>query len=126
MLKSNYPLASKISIVSTEDKALDLAINSRFYLKYSRFTLKALNKRAVKNFDGLANNSERIPVREIGIIRIEILLPKENTGFTIARASVIRIQRTKSRIYPTLQVLRLIQEESGQYLLVEYAQEISA
>ncbi len=50
MLIRNYALASKISIGDAEEKDLNLAVNSSFYLKYSRFTLKALNKKVFQEF----------------------------------------------------------------------------
>jgi len=120
MLKSNYPLASKISIVSTEDKALDLAINSRFYLKYSRFTLKALNKRVFQEFLWGMLKIERIPQRSIGSIRIEILPAPRKNGLTIA-GKCNRING-KIRIYPKpFKFCDSFRKEYGQYLLVEYA-----
>jgi hypothetical protein len=120
MLKRNYPLSSKISIVNTEDKALNLAINSSFYLKYSRFTLKALNKRVFQEFLFDMLKIERIPQTSIDSIRIEILPAPRKNGLTIA-GKCNRIGG-KIRIYPKpLKFCDAFRKEYGQHLLVEYA-----
>jgi hypothetical protein len=120
MLKPNYALASKISIGNTEDKALNLSINSSFYLKYSRFTLKALNKRVFQEFLSNMLKIERIPQKSIDSISIEILPAPRKNGLTIAgKCNTIY---GKIRIYPKpLKFCDSFRKEYGQYLLGEYA-----
>lgn len=120
MLKQIYGLASKITIANVEDKDLILSVNSSFYLKYSRFTLKALNKSAFQEFLFDILKFERIPQKSIGGISIEILPAPRKNGLTIAgKCNTIN---GKISIYPKpLKFCDAFRKEYGQYLLVEYA-----
>jgi len=119
MLKRNCALASKISIGNTKDEAHNLAINRSFYLKYSRFTLKALNKRVFQEFLSDMLEIERIPQKSIDSISIEILPAPRKNGLTIA--GKCNINNGKIRIYPKpLKFCHSFRKEHGQYLLVEY------
>jgi hypothetical protein len=64
MLKQSYLLASKISIVNALEKDPIFSINSNFYLKYSRFTLKALNKRIFQEFLARMLKVKNIPQKK--------------------------------------------------------------
>ncbi|MCW4000615.1 MAG: hypothetical protein NWE93_10280 [Candidatus Bathyarchaeota archaeon] len=120
MLKQSNVLASKISIANTEDNDCYLSVNSGFYLKYSRFTLKALNKNIFQEFLSDMLNIERIPQKNIDSISIEILPAPRKNGLTIAgKCNTIN---GKIRIYPKpLKFCDAFRKEYGQYLLVEYA-----
>jgi hypothetical protein len=120
MLKQSYVLTNKISIADAEVNHLNLSINSRFYLKYSRFTLKALNKRVFQEFLSDMLKTERIPQRSIDSISIEILPAPRKNGLTIA--GKCNTFNGKIRIYPKpLKFCDAFRKEYGQYLLVEYA-----
>jgi hypothetical protein len=120
MLKQSYVLANKISIANAEDNGLNLSSNSSFYLKYSRFTLKALNKRVFQEFLSDLLKTEKIPQKSIDSISIEILPAPRKNGFSIAgKCNTIN---GKIRIYPKpLKFCDAFRKEYGQYLLVEYA-----
>lgn len=118
MLKQTYTLANKISIAKDKDPVL--SINSSFYLKYSRFTLKALNKRVFQEFLADVLKTERIPQTSIDSISIEVLPAPRKNGLTIA--GKCNIVKGKIRIYPKpLKFCDAFRKEYGQYLLVEYA-----
>jgi hypothetical protein len=120
MLKPNYILASKISIGTAEDKELNLAINRSFYLKYSRFTLKALNKGVFQEFLSDMLKLERIPQKSVDSISIEILPAPRKNGLTIA--GKCNTNNGRIRIYPKpLKFCDSFRKEYGQILLVEYA-----
>lgn len=120
MLKQNYLLASKISIANADDNDLNFSVNSTFYLKYSRFTLKALNKNIFQKFLSDILKIERIPQKNIDSISIEILPAPRKNGLTIAgKCNTIN---GKIRIYPKpLKFCDAFRRQYGQYLLVEYA-----
>jgi hypothetical protein len=119
MLKNNI-LASKISIADSEDDDRYLSVNSGFYLRYSRFTLKALNKNVFQEFLSAVLKLERIPKKSIGSISIEILPAPGKNGLTIA--GKCNTANGKIRIYPKpLKFCDAFRKEYGQYLLVEYA-----
>lgn len=119
MLNQSYVLASKISIANTKNKDLSVSTNGSFYLKYSRFTLKALNKRVFQEFLINILKIEKIPQKSIDSISIEIL-PVRKNGLTIA--GKCNTVNGKIRIYPKpLKFCDTFRKEYGQYLLVEYA-----
>jgi hypothetical protein len=120
MLKQRNLLAKKISIANVEDNDFNLPINSKFYLKYSRFTLKALNKKGFQEFLSEMLKNEKIPQKNIDSISIEILPAPRKNGLTIAgKCNTIK---GKIRIYPKpLKFCDTFRKEYGQYLLVEYA-----
>lgn len=120
MMKQSYVLAKKISIANTEENPVNLSVNSGFYLKYSRFTLKALNKRVFQEFLSDILKIEKIPQNNIGSICIEILPAPRKNGLTIA--GKCNTFNGKIRIYPKpLKFCDAFRKEYGQYLLVEYA-----
>jgi hypothetical protein len=120
MLKQNYALASKISIGNAEKKNPELAINSGFYLRYSRFMLKALNEKAFQEFLAGMLKIERIPQKSIDSISIEVLPAPRKNGLTIAGKCNTR--NGKIRIYPKpLKFCDAFRKEYGHYLLVEFA-----
>ncbi len=120
MLKQSYVLASKISIANAKDNDLNLSVNSSFYLKYSHFTLKALNKNVFQEFLSCMLKIERISQKSIDSINIEILPAPRKNGLTIA--GKCNIINGKIRIYPKpLKFCDAFRKEYGQYLLVEYA-----
>jgi hypothetical protein len=123
MLKQSYVLANKIVVANVEDNNVSLSVNSVnscFYLKYSRFTLKALNKRVFQKFLFDMLKLERIPQKNIGSISIEILPAPGKNGLTIA--GKCNIINGKIRIYPKpLKFCYTFRKEYGEYLLVEYA-----
>jgi hypothetical protein len=120
MLKQNYVLSSKISIAKTKDTDLTLSSNGGFYLKYSRFTLKALNKNVFQEFLTDILKKEKIPQKNIDSISIEILPAPRKNGLTIA--GKCNTVNGKIRIYPKpLKFCDAFRKEYGQYLLVEYA-----
>lgn len=80
MLKQSYVLASKISIANAEDNDLNFSVNSTFYLKYSRFTLKALNKNIFQEFLSDILKIERIPQKNIDSIVSKSCLRQEKMG----------------------------------------------
>jgi hypothetical protein len=84
MLKQSYLLVSKILVTNTEDNNLNLPINSNFFLKYSRFTLKALNKHVFQEFLSYMLKVEKIHQKSIDGIIIEILPVPRKNGVTIA------------------------------------------
>lgn len=119
MLKS-YVLASKISIANSKDNDCYLSVNSDFYLRYSRFTLKALNKKVFQDFLSDMLEIEKISPKSIGGITIEILPAPRKKGLTIA--GKCNIANGEIRIYPKpLKFCHSFRKEYGQYLLVEYA-----
>jgi hypothetical protein len=120
MLKQNYILASKMSIADSEDDDRYLSGNSGFYLKYSRFALRALNKRVFHEFLSDVLKLERIPLKSIGSISIEILPVPRKNGLTIAgKCNTIT---GKIRIYPKpIKFCDAFRKEYGQHMLVEYA-----
>jgi hypothetical protein len=119
MLKQSYVLTSKISIANADNNP-NLSTDSNFYLKYSRFTLKALNKSIFQEFLSDMLKIEKIPQKSIDSISIEILPARRKNGLTIAgKCNVIH---GKIRIYPKpLKFCDAFRKEYGQYLLVEYA-----
>lgn len=119
MLKQSYVLTNKISIANAEDDDLNLSNNS-FYLKYSRFTLKALSKNVFQEFLSDMLKFEKIPQKNIDSIRIEIFPAPRKNGLTIAgKCNTIK---GKIRIYPKpMRFCHAFRKEYGQYLLVEYA-----
>jgi hypothetical protein len=120
MLKQSNVLASKISIANAEDNDLNLSVNSNFYLKYSRFTLKALSKRGFQEFLFDVLKFEKIPPKNIDCIRIEIFPASRKNGLTIAG----KCNKLKGKIciYPKpMRFCDAFRKEYGQYLLVEYA-----
>jgi hypothetical protein len=120
MLKQSYVLTNKITIANAEDNGPNLSINSSFYLKYSRFTLKALNKRVFQEFLSDLLKIEKIPQKSIDSISIEILPAPRKNGLTIA--GKCNTSNGKIRIYPKpLKFCDAFRKEYGQYLLVEYA-----
>jgi hypothetical protein len=120
MTKQSYVLAKKISIANTEGNHVNLSINSGFYLKYSRFTLKALNKRVFQEFLSDILKIEKIPQKNVGSICIEILPAPRKNGLSIA--GKCNIFNGRIRIYPKpLKFCDAFRKEYGQYLLVEYA-----
>ena len=120
MLKQSNVLANKISIANAEDNDLNLSINSNFYLKYSRFTLKALTKSVFQEFLFDLLKFENIPQKSIDSIRIEIFPAPRKNGLTIA--GKCNTLRGKIRIYPKpMRFCDVFRKEYGQYLLVEFA-----
>ncbi|MCW4029577.1 MAG: hypothetical protein NWE92_08020 [Candidatus Bathyarchaeota archaeon] len=119
MLKQSYILANKISIASADDNDLNLSINS-FYLKYSRFTLKALSKSVFQEFLSDMLKLEKISQKSIDSIRIEFFPALRKNGLTIA--GKCNTLKGKIRIYPKpLKFCDAFRKEYGQYLLVAYA-----
>jgi hypothetical protein len=120
MLKQSYVLASKISIANAKDKDFNLSINGSFYLKYSRFTLKALNKSVFQEFLASMLRIERIPQKSIDSISIQILPAPRKNGLTIA--GKCNTNNGRIRIYPKpLKFCDAFRKEYGKYVLVEYA-----
>jgi hypothetical protein len=120
MLNQSYLLAGKISVANTEENNRNYSVNSIFYLKYSRFTLKALNKSVFQKFLSDMLKVERIPQKSIGSIHIEVLPAPRKNGCTIA--GKCNTVNGKIRIYPkSLKFCDAFRKEYGQFLLVEYA-----
>jgi hypothetical protein len=119
MLQQCNVLPNKISIANVDENDVNLS-NGKFYIKYSRFTLKALNKRVFQEFLANMLKIERIPQKSISSISIEILPAPKKNGLTIAgRCNTVN---GKIRIYPKpLKFCYKFRKEYGQYLLVEYA-----
>ncbi|MCW4024758.1 MAG: hypothetical protein NWF01_06965 [Candidatus Bathyarchaeota archaeon] len=119
-MKQSYVLANKISIANADDNNLNLSINRKFYLKYSRFTLKALSKSVFQEFLSDILKLEKIPPKSIDSIRIEIFPAPRKNGLTIA--GKCNTLKGKIRIYPKpMRFCDEFRKEYGQYLLVEYA-----
>jgi hypothetical protein len=78
MSKQSYVLASKISIANAEVNDLYLSVNSSFYLKYSRFTVKALNKNVFQKF--LADMSKGFPQKVLAALVLKSCLRQEKMG----------------------------------------------
>jgi hypothetical protein len=120
MLKQSYVLANKISIANDEENFLNLSINSNFYRKYSRFTLKALSKSLFQEFLSDMLKLEKIPQKSIDSIRIEIFPASRKNGLTIA--GKCNILKGKIRIYPKpMRFCAAFRKKHGHYLLIEYA-----
>ena len=120
MLKQSYIISNKISIANAEKNNRNLAINSNFYAKYSRFTLKALSKRVFQEFLSNMLKFEDISQKSIASIQIEIFPTPRKNGLTIA--GKCNTLKGKIRIYPKpMRFCDTFRKEYGQYLLVEYA-----
>jgi len=97
-----------------------LSVTSDFYLRYSRFTLKALNKKVFQEFLSDMLEIEKISQKSVGSISIEILPAPRKNGLTIA--GKCNIVNGEIRIYPKpLKFCHAFRKEYGQCLFVKYA-----
>lgn len=119
MSKQNCVLSRKISI-APESSNRDLSTDKNFYIKYSRFTLKALSKTAFQEFLSDMLNFENISPENIDDVRIEIFPSPRKNGLTIAGRC--NTAKGRIRIYPKpIRFCNAFRKEYGRYTLFEYA-----
>jgi hypothetical protein len=121
MLQKTQILSSKIKITVNPEKTENFSKRHvSFYMNYSSFVFKALRRPSYQKFLNWMLRRERIEIRRVGAVDVEIFPFRRKNGKGLA--GNCNTTRGKIRIYPkTMKFCREFTQKFGKGTLLTYA-----
>src|SRR3990170_3571559 len=121
MLEENPSLSSKMRISCDHKKLANFSQNQvRFYLKYSSFVFKALQKPSFQKFLHWMLKKEKIEEQTVRAVHVKVLPLRKKNGNGIAGNCDTALG--KIRIYPkTIKFCKVFTQKFGRNTLLVYA-----
>lgn len=121
MLENNFPLSKKMKINVDSQKLVSFSKNHvSFYLKYSYFALKALEKPSFQKFLRWMLKKEKMEEQIISAVQIKVLPFRRKNGNGVA--GKCNTTQGRIRIYPkTIKFCQTFKQKFGRNNLLTYA-----